>query len=162
MRSLKRESLKMSMLAIISAILTVGVICPLGCAVNPPEIILEQLGELKQLISGAVDVYPTLFSDTNTAEQANALYNKIDAVEMMIEEGNYKGAARKLEGDISPKLSYPPSYPYPPPYPYPAPYPYRRSWLSNDPELQLIVEEFAGTCQLMIEDILEGLTNFNG
>ncbi|MGD8545277.1 MAG: hypothetical protein PVH12_03775, partial [Candidatus Bathyarchaeota archaeon] len=73
-----------------------------------------------------------------------------------VEEGNYKGAAKKLEYDISPKLSYPP------PYPYPAPYPYRTSWLSKDPELQPVVEEFAGTCQEMIGNILEGLTNFNG
>jgi hypothetical protein len=84
------------------------------------------------------------------------LYNKIDAVKMMVEEDNYKGAAKKLEGDISPKLSYPP------PYPYPAPYPYCREWLSDDPELQPFVEEFAGTCQEMIGDILDGLTNFNG
>jgi len=135
-------------LVVISTI-ALSIICPLGCAGIPPDPIIEKLNELKDFIEDGVDNHPTLLTDTNTMQQANALYNKIDAVKMMVEEGNYLGAAKKLENEISPKLGTPPD-------------PYRRSWLSDDPELQPVVEEFAYSCQQMIGDILEGLTNFNG
>jgi len=48
----------------------------------PGDIIraLEKLDDLKDLINTYVDRYPTLFTDTNTMQQANALYHKIDVV----------------------------------------------------------------------------------
>jgi len=141
---LKRKGLMMIGLVIISTI-ALSIICPLGCAGIPPDPIIEKLNELKDFIADAVDTHPTLLTDTNTMQQANALYNKIDAVKMMVEQDNYLGATKKLEDDISPKLSIPPD-------------PYRRSWLSDDPELQFVVEEFAGTCQSLIGEIIMLLT----
>ena len=148
---LRRKGLIMSLLIVIYAIIAVSVICPLGYAAHPPEIILERLDELKDFIAEIVEVNPRIMTVTNTAQQANALYNKINAVMMMVEEGNYMGAAKKLEKDISPKLTICDTTRV-----------RARSWLSYDPELRDVAYEFSGMCQEMIEDILEGLTNFNG
>ncbi len=147
---LKRKGLSGLALVVICVIIAGSVMCPFACAAEPPDVILPKLDELKEVISSAVDIYPTLLTDTNTLQQANALYNKIDAVMVMVEEGDYRDAAKKLENDISPKIAVPPD-------PYHA-----RSWLSDDPALQPVVEEFAGWCQEIIEDILDGLTNYNG
>ena len=148
---MKRKGLMMSVLVVIYAIIAVTVICPLGCAAQPPDVILPKLNELKGFIAEVVEANPMILTATNTAQQANALYNKIDAVMMMVEEGNYMGAAEKLEMDIAPKVNYCDTVRV-----------RARSWLSDNPELQGTVYEFAGMCQEMIEDILEGLTNFNG
>lgn len=145
---MKRRGLIVAGLVVVCALIAVSVICPLGCAAIPPDPMIDKLNDLRDFIADVVDANPRILTDTNTMQQANALYNKIDAVKMMVEEWNYMGAAHKLENDISPKLGQPPDP--------------HRSWLSNDPELQPVVEEFAGACQEMIEDILDGLTNYNG
>lgn len=133
------------------AVIAASVICPLGCAAEPADVILPRLNELKSFIAEAVEANPVMFTVTNTQQQANALYNKIDAVMIMVEEGNYMGAAEKLEMDIAPKVNICDTARV-----------RARSWLSDNPELQRVVYEFAGTCQEMIEDILDGLTNYNG
>lgn len=137
----------MSVLVVICIAVAVSTICPLSSA-TVTDGILEQLSELKAVIGDVVEQYPTLLEE-NTEQQENALYHKIDAVMKMVEkDSNYMGAIKKLEKDISPKLMEPIDA--------------KQSWLSDDPELQPIVEEFAGMCQEIIEGILialNGLAN---
>jgi len=70
---------------------------------------------------------------------------------MMIDEGEYESAYNKLHNDISQKLTICDTMRV-----------RARSWLSYDPELQDVAYEFAGMCQEKIEDILDGLTNYDG
>jgi len=113
---------------------------------EPPReilIALEKLNELKVVISGAVDAHPTLFTDTNTLQQANALYNKIDVVIGMVQQDNTcMEAIKKLEMDIAPKINICDTARI-----------RALSWLSDDPELQDVAYEFAGICQGIIEEI---------
>jgi len=141
----------MSVLVVICAITSVGVMWPLTCAAEPPDVILPKPNQLKEMIGAVVDNHPKIFTVTNTRQQENALYNKIDAVKKMVEEGNYMEAAEKLEKDIAPRLLICDTQRI-----------RARSWLSHDPELRDIAYEFAGMCQEKIEDILDGLTNYDG
>jgi hypothetical protein len=114
---------------------------------EPPReilIALEKLNDLKEVISGAVDVYPTLFTDTNTLQQANALYHKIDVVIGMVQQDNTcMEAIKKLEKDIAPKVNICETARI-----------RALSWLSDDPELQDVAYEFAGRCQEIIQEII--------
>lgn len=141
---------------ILAALFMIGFACTSFTAVpvlcfqpqpDPPGHIvraLERLNDLKDLIGAYVDMYPTLFTITNTMQQANALYCKIDVVIGMAQQ-DVKSfeAIKKLEEDISPKLAIPPDPMTP-----------TRSWLTRDPELQLIVQEFAGGCQSLIGQVI--------
>lgn len=148
---MKMKSLRGSAFVVIVSIVALRIICPLGCAAEPPDVLLPKLSDLKGFIAEVVETYPMILTLTNTPQQANALYNKIDAVMIMVEEGNYMGAAKKLEMDIAPKVNFCDTTRV-----------RARSWLSDNPELQDVAYEFAGMCQEMIEDILDGLTNYNG
>ena len=111
---------------------------------EPPEGILELLNELKTVIAEFVDANPRLFTTTNTMQQANALYNKIDVVIGMVQQDNgYMEAIRKLERDIAPKVNICDTARI-----------RALSWLSDDPELDRVVHQFAGICQGIIEDVL--------
>jgi hypothetical protein len=110
--------------------------------------ILIQLGELKTII-GTYSVEYNVFTVTNTAQQANALCNKIDVVIKMVEQNkNYRGEINKLQNDISPKLNI-----------CTTTHVRARSWLSEDSELHDVVLDFKDACQGMIEEILSQLNN---
>ena len=148
---MKKNSLIKPMFLVICMIIAISCICPIGMAQQEPPMtngILRQLGELKAIIeaySGEYDV----FTDTNTEQQASAIYNKIDVVTKMVEQdNNYRGAINKLENDISPKLNI-----------CTTTRDRARSWLSEDPELQDVILDFEDACQSMIEEILSQLNN---
>ena len=111
---------------------------------EPPERILELLNELKAVIAEYVEGNPRLLTDTNTMQQANALYNKIDVVIGMVQQDNsYTEAIKKLNKDIAPKVNICDTARI-----------RALSWLSDDPRLDGVVHQFAGICQGIIEDIL--------
>ena len=111
---------------------------------EPPERILELLNELKAVIAEYVEGNPRLFTDTNTMQQANALYNKIDVVIGMVQRDNsYVEAVKKLGKDIAPKVNICETARI-----------RALSWLSDDPMLDGVVHRFAGVCQGIISDIL--------
>lgn len=149
---MKGKGLMMSVLVVICACMLTVLLMPKEVSAfqpqsEPPGRILELLNQLKEVISGAVDIYPTLLTGTNTLQQANALYNKIDVVIGMVQQDNtYKEAIKKLEMDIAPKVNYCDTARI-----------RARSWLSDDPELQDVAYEFAGMCQGIIEEILTEL-----
>ena len=148
---LERKGLIGSTFVVICVIIALSIVCPFCFGAEPPDVILPKLNELKGFIAEAVEAHPTILTLTNTPQQANSLYNKIDAVMILVEEGNYMGAAEKLERDIAPKVNFCETVRV-----------RARSWLSDDPELEAVAYRFAGMCQDMIEDILDGLTNYNG
>lgn len=57
-----------------------------------------------KLLHDAVDSIPDHGFINNPEQRRNALHNKINAVEKMIKEGNYKGAVNILEFDVRDKL----------------------------------------------------------
>ena len=127
------------------ATLAVSIMCPFSSATTTDGVITK-LNELKAMIGDVVKNYPTILT-YNTPRQENALYNKIDAVIKMVEgDYNYMGAIKKLENDIAPKLNI-----------CETARARAQSWLSDDPELREVVEEFAGACQAKINDILTAL-----
>lgn len=65
---------------------------------------LIEINPNSKLLYDAVDSIPNHGFINNPEQRRNALHNKINAVEKMIEEGNYKGAINKLEFDIKDKL----------------------------------------------------------
>ncbi len=148
---MKKNSLIKPTFLVICMIIAINCMCPIGMAQQEPPMIngiLRQLGELKAIIGVYSGEYNVLTA-TNTAEQANALYNKIDVVTKMVEQdNNYRGAINKLQNDISPKLNI-----------CTTTRDRARSWLSEDPELQDVILDFEDACQSMIEEILSQLNN---
>ena len=105
---------------------------------------LERLNDLKDLISAYVDMYPRLFTITNTMQQANALYRKIDVVIGMVQQDvKSLEAIKMLEADIAPKLNYCDTTRV-----------RALSWISDEPELQGVAYEFAGECQNLIGQVI--------
>ena len=137
-----------SMLVFICASVLTMLIVPTGVLAfnpqpEPPREILEELNDLKDLIKEYAEEY-NVFTD-NTAQQANALYNKINVVYGMIESGHYNQAVKKLENDISPKLTICDTH-----------RDWARSWLNYDYETHYAnreVQQLEAGCQLIIEDI---------
>ncbi len=143
---MKSRSIIVSTLVFACALLPLGFICQASLAQTEPplaEHVLEQLSELKGVIEASVEDHPKIMTVTNTMQQANALYNKIDAAATMVQEGSFRGASNILGNDISPKLNICETVRA-----------RALSWLSEDPLLQDAVQTFEGICQSMIEDIL--------
>ncbi|MFQ6049969.1 MAG: CARDB domain-containing protein, partial [Candidatus Paceibacterales bacterium] len=57
-----------------------------------------------KLLHDAVDLIPDYGFVKNPEQRKNALHHKIEAVERMIDRGNFKGAVNKLEHDIKDKI----------------------------------------------------------
>ena len=111
---------------------------------EPLGSVLELLNELKAVIAEFVEANPRLFTRTNTLQQANALYNKIDVVIGMVQQDDScMEAIKKLKKDIAPKVNICDTARI-----------RALSWLSDDPRLDDVVHQFAGVCQGIIEDAL--------
>jgi len=68
------------------------------------EEILVGLNPNTKLLHDTVDSIPEYGFVNNADQRKNALHNKIDAVEKMLEENNFQGAVYKLEHDIKDKV----------------------------------------------------------
>ena len=79
------------------------------------------------------------FIVTYSEQRKAALIKKIDDVVMMFEKGNFQGGYNKLDNDIAPKLNICATARI-----------RALSWLSDDPEVQDRVHQFAQTCQDLI------------
>ena len=145
---MRRKGLMILVFIVICA-MAMTTICPLSFAQQEPPVtdgILTKLSQLKTVIAEFSGEY-NVFTDTNTAQQANALYNKIDVVMRTVEQDhNYRDAINKLENDISPKVNI-----------CVTTRDRARSWLSDDPALHEVVVEFENICQGIIEDVLAEL-----
>lgn len=134
--------LKSKYLATLSilALLSVTVVYPVFAQQTPP-----QNGTPQSLLEGLkTNVREAEGYITLTNQQKDVLSKKIDTVAKMIDRGNFKGAVKKLERDIGPKLADPRPTP-------------RTSWLAyypDDPRLQGEVREFALLCQNLIQQII--------
>lgn len=107
---------------------------------NTPQSLLLELKE--KILEADAELFQG-FTYTYTMQQKNALANKIDVVIGMFDDGQHGGAIAKLENDIAPKVNI-----------CQTARARARSWLSDDPELDGVVREFAAGCQELIQRII--------